>query len=156
MGTFDSFDKIILRQLQKDSSISNLDLSKMIGLSASACLARTKNLKELGVIKQFTTLVDEKKLGMETIAFIMVVLSPLTRETANFFLERINEIPQVLECYAITGNRDYLLKIIAKDMTTYKDFVIDSLMAIPGVSRVESNIVINTEKRTLSIPIDEE
>lgn len=154
--TFDSYDKAILRELQKDSSISNLDLSKMIGLSTSACLTRTKNLKELGVIKQFTTIVDEKKLGMETIAFIMVVLSPLTRETVDFFLEQINEIPQVLECYAITGNRDYLLKIVAKDMPAYKDFVIDSLMAIPGVSRVEASIVINTEKRTLSIPIDEE
>jgi Lrp/AsnC family leucine-responsive transcriptional regulator len=155
MTTLDSYDKAILSALQKDSSISNLDLSKLIGLSTSACLTRTKNLKELGIIKQFTTIVDEKKLGMGTIAFVMVILSPLTRETADFFLEQINRIPQVLECYAITGNRDYLLKIVTKDMQTYKDFVIDSLMAIPGVSRVEANIVINTEKRTLSIPIEE-
>jgi len=154
--TLDSYDKAILSALQKDSSISNLDLSKLIGLSASACLTRTKNLKELGVIKQFTTIVDEKKLGMETLAFIMVILSPLSRETANFFLERINKLPQVLECYAITGNRDYILKIVAKDIQTYKDFVIDSLMAIPGVSRVETSIVISTEKRTVSIPIEEE
>ncbi|MDF2633663.1 MAG: transcriptional regulator, AsnC family [Pelosinus sp.] len=155
MMTLDGYDKAILSALQKDSSISNLELSKLIGLSTSACLTRTKNLKELGIIKQFTTIVDEKKLGMETIAFIMVILSPLTRENANAFLEQINKIPQVLECYAITGNRDYLLKIVAKDMQTYKDFVIDSLMAIPGISRVEANIVISTEKRTLSIPIEE-
>ncbi|AJQ25399.1 MULTISPECIES: Lrp/AsnC family transcriptional regulator [Pelosinus] len=151
----DSYDRAILSALQKDSSISNLDLSKLIGLSTSACLTRTKNLKELGVIKQFTTIVDERKLGMETIAFIMVILSPLNRETADFFLEQINKLPQVLECYSITGNKDYLLKIVAKDMPTYKDFVIDSLMAIPGVSRVETSIVINTEKRTLSIPTEE-
>jgi Lrp/AsnC family leucine-responsive transcriptional regulator len=119
-------------------------------------LTRTKNLKESGVIKQFTTIVDEKRLGMETTAFIMIALSPLTRETTNFFLQQINKIPQVLECYAITGNPDYLLKVVAKDMQTYKDFVIDSLMAIPGVSRVEANIVINTEKRTFSIPVEEE
>lgn len=154
--TLDSYDKAILSALQKDSSISNLDLSKLIGLSTSACLTRTKNLKELGIIKQFTTIVDEKALGMGTIAFIMVILSPLTRETTDFFLEQINKIPQVLECYAITGNRDYLLKIVTKDMQTYKDFVIDSLMAIPGISRVEANMVISTEKRTLSIPIEEE
>ncbi len=151
----DSYDRAILSALQKDSSISNLDLSKLIGLSTSACLTRTKNLKELGVIKQFTTIVDERKLGMETIAFIMVILSPLNRETADIFLEQINKLPQVLECYSITGNKDYLLKIVTKDMPTYKDFVIDSLMAIPGVSRVETSIVINTEKRTLSIVTEE-
>lgn len=152
----DKYDKAIISALQQDSSISNLDLSKLVGLSTSTCLTRTKNLKESGVIKQFTTIVDEKRLGMETTAFIMIALSPLTRETTNFFLQQINKIPQVLECYAITGNPDYLLKVIAKDMQTYKDFVIDSLMAIPGVSRVEANIVINTEKRTFSIPVEEE
>lgn len=156
MITLDEYDKAILRALQEDSSISNLDLSKMIGLSASACLARTKNLKELGVIKQFTTIVDEKKLGMETLAFIMVNLSPLNRETANFFVEEVNRLPQVLECYTLTGNRDYLLKIVAKDMKAYRDFVIDSVMAIPGVNRVETSIVMSIEKRTISIPIEQE
>lgn len=155
MMTLDNHDKAILSALQKDSSISNLELSKLIGLSPSACLSRTKNLRELGVIKQFTTVVDEKKLGMETLAFILVTLSPLNRETANFFVDEINRLPQVLECYTVTGNRDYLLKIVAKDMQTYRDFVIDSLMAIPGVNRVETSIVMSTEKRTLSLPIEE-
>ena len=156
MIILDEHDKAILNALQKDSSISNLDLSKLIGLSPSACLVRTKNLKELGVIKQFTTIVDEKKLGMETLAFILVNLSPLNRETANFFVEEINRLPQVLECYTVTGNRDYLLKIVAQDMQTYRDFVIDSLMGIPGVNRVETSIVMRTEKRTLSIPIEQQ
>ena len=151
----DQYDKAILNALQKDSSISNLELSKLIGLSASACLARTKNLKESGVIKQFTTIIDEKKIGLDMMAFIMVVLSPLKRETADFFLERIHDIPQVLECYTIAGPRDYLLKVAAKDMQSYKDFILDSLMVIPGVSRIEANIVINTDKRTLMLPIEE-
>ncbi|MEN6565366.1 MAG: Lrp/AsnC family transcriptional regulator [Veillonellales bacterium] len=156
MITLDNYDKAILKALQKDSSISNLDLSKLIGLSTSACLARTKNLKELGVIKQFTTIVDEKKLGMETLAFIMVNLVPLNRETANFFVEEVNKLPQVLECYTLTGSRDYLLKIVARDMKSYRDFVIDSVMAIPGVSRVETSIVMSIEKRTISLPIEQE
>lgn len=152
----DHFDKAIIHVLQEDSSISNLDLSKLIGLSPSACLARTKNLRELGVLQRFTTFVDEKMLGIETIAFTMVNLSPLTREIANSFVEKINETPNVLECYTITGDRDYLLKVVAKDMSTYRDFIIDYLMAIPGVNRVETSIVMQTEKRTLSIPLDEE
>ncbi|MEN6414281.1 MAG: Lrp/AsnC family transcriptional regulator [Veillonellales bacterium] len=156
MITLDNYDKAILKALQRDSSISNLDLSKLIGLSTSACLARTKNLKELGVIKQFTTIVDEKKLGMDTLAFIMVNLVPLNRETANFFVAEVNKLPQVLECYTLTGSRDYLLKIVAKDMKSYRDFVIDSVMAIPGVSRVETSIVMSIEKRTISLPIEQE
>lgn len=152
----DHFDKAIIHALQEDSSISNLDLSKLIGLSPSACLTRTKNLRELGVLQRFTTFVDEKMLGIETIAFTMVNLSPLTREIANSFVKKINETPNVLECYTITGDRDYLLKVVAKDMSTYRDFIIDYLMAIPGVNRVETSIVMQTEKRTLSIPLDKE
>lgn len=156
--TLDHYDKAIIHALQEDSSISNLELSKSIGLSPSACLARTKNLRELGVIQRFTAFVDEKKLGIETLAFTRVSLSPLTREIANSFVQKINETPNVLECYTITGGQDYLLKVLAKDMSTYRDFIIDYLMAIPGVNRVETSIVIQTEKRTLSIPIpiDEE
>ena len=150
----DHYDKAIIYALQEDSSISNLELSKAIGLSPSACLARTKNLREQGVIQQYTMFVDEKKLGMETVAFAMVNLSPLTRETANSFVEKINHIPNVLECYTITGERDYLLKIVARDMVVYRDFVIDTLMAIPGVNRVETSMVMQTEKRTLSIPLE--
>ncbi|WP_346355373.1 Lrp/AsnC family transcriptional regulator [Azotosporobacter soli] len=153
--SLDQYDRAILNALQKDSSISNLDLSKLIGLSTSACLARTKNLRETGVIKQFTTVIDEKKIGLDMIAFIMVVLSPLKRDVVDFFLEQINSIPQVLECYTIAGSRDYLLKVATKDMQSYKDFILDSLMVIPGVSRIEANIVINTDKRTLSLPIEE-
>ncbi|WP_425807624.1 Lrp/AsnC family transcriptional regulator [Desulfitobacterium sp. Sab5] len=152
-NALDHYDKAIIYALQEDASISNLELSKAIGLSPSACLARTKSLREQGVIQQFTMFVDEKKLGMETIAFAMVNLSPLTRETANSFVEKINHIPNVLECYTITGERDYLLKIVAQDMVVYRDFVIDTLMAIPGVNRVETSMVMQTEKRTLSIPL---
>lgn len=153
--TLDHCDKAIIHALQEDSSISNLDLSKLIGLSPSACLARTKNLREMGVVQRFTAFVDEKMLGRETIAFTMVNLSPLNREIANSFVRKINETPNVLECYTITGDRDYLLKVVAKDMSTYRDFIIDYLMDIPGVNRVESSIVMQTEKRTLSIPFDE-
>jgi Lrp/AsnC family transcriptional regulator len=153
--SLDHYDKAIIHALQEDSSISNLDLSKLIGLSPSACLTRTKNLKEMGVIQHFTTFVDENRLGIETMAFTMVNLSPLTREIANSFVKKINETPNVLECYTITGGWDYLLKVVAKDMSTYRDFIIDYLMAIPGVNRVETSIVIQTEKRTLSIPLDD-
>ncbi|SHN78683.1 Lrp/AsnC family transcriptional regulator [Desulfitobacterium chlororespirans] len=152
----DTQDKAIIHALQEDSSISNLELSKKIGLSPSACLTRTKNLKEQGVIKQYTAFVDEKKLGVELIAFTMVNLSPLNREVANHFLATINEIPNVLECYTVTGSRDFLLKVVAKDIATFRDFIIDTIMAIPGVDKVETSIVMNRDKCTLTIPIDQD
>lgn len=150
----DAQDKAIIHALQEDSSISNIELSKKIGLSPSACLTRTKNLKELGVIKQYTAFVDEKKIGIELIAFTMVNLSPLNREVANNFLATINEIPNVLECYTVTGSRDFLLKVVAKDIASFRDFIIDTIMAIPGVDKVETSIVMNTDKCTLTIPLD--
>lgn len=151
----DNNDKAILRELQKDASISNLELSKKIGLSPSACLTRTKNLVETGVIKNFATIVDEKKLGMETLAFVLVNLVPLNRETIHSFLEDVNRLPQIQECYTLTGSHDFLLKIVAKDMESYHNFIIDSLMENPAVSKVETSMVMKIEKRNVYVPIDE-
>ena len=151
----DSIDKAILRELQSDGSISNLDLSKKVGLSPSACLARTRNLVETGVIKKFATIVDEKKLGMEVLAFVLINLSPLNRETIHPFSEDVNRLPQVQECYTLTGSHDYLFKIVAKDLKSYKDFIIDQLMQNTTISSVETSMVMDVEKRTVEVPIDE-
>ena len=150
----DNTDKAILRELQEDDSISNLDLSKKIGLSPSACLARTKNLVETGTIKKFATIIDEKKLGMEVLAFVLVNITPLNRQTIHSFLEDVNRFPQIQECYTLTGSHDYLLKIIAKDMESYRDFIIDSLMQNTTISSVETSMVMGIEKRTVNVPID--
>ncbi|WP_368487961.1 Lrp/AsnC family transcriptional regulator [Clostridium sp. BJN0013] len=150
----DNTDKAILRELQEDDSISNLDLSKKIGLSPSACLARTKNLVETGTIKKFATIIDEKKLGMEVLAFVLVNITPLNRQTIHSFLEDVNRFPQIQECYTLTGSHDYLLKIIAKDMESYRDFIIDSLMQNTTISNVETSMVMGIEKRTVNVPID--
>jgi len=150
----DNFDRAILREMQEDSSVSNVDLSKKIGLSPSACLARTKNLVETGVIKKFTAIVDEKKLGMEVLAFALVNLTPLNRDTIRSFLELVNHLPQVQECYTLTGGHDYLLKIVAGDMAGYRNFVIDSLMQNSAISSVETSMVMGTEKRSVSVPIE--
>ncbi len=151
---FDSVDKEIINILQGNSAISNLDLSKKIGLSPSACLSRTKRLEELGVIKQYATIVDSKKVGLEIMAFTFVNLSPHNRKTGNAFLAKVKETPQILECYNITGNWDYLLKIVAHDIASYRDFVIDSLLAFPGINKIESTIVLSTNKQSFQLPVE--
>ncbi|MDO5037663.1 MAG: Lrp/AsnC family transcriptional regulator [Tissierellia bacterium] len=154
MGKLDQYDEHILRELQKDSSISNLELSKKIGLSPSACLVRTKNLREEGYIKQFATLVDEEKVGMKVQAFVLVNLTPLTRENFDLFLENIHSYPQVQECYTITGNKDFMLKIIAADMDEYRNFIINTLLQNKNISSIETNIVMRTDKRKIYVPIN--
>lgn len=150
----DNYDKEILRLLQMDSSISNIDLSKKIGLAPSSCLLRTKNLKENNIITQSTVVIDEKKLGYEITAFANVEISPHNRETNARFIKEISLLPQVVECYTISGNGAFLLKIIAKTMGDYRDFVIDKIMSIPFVSNVESTLVMAVEKKSNSIPLE--
>lgn len=155
MNTLDHFDKEILKELQKDSAISNANLAKKIGLSPSACLSRTKQLNEKGIIKAYVTELDESKLGFEITAIVLVNLSPLNRENIHSFLESVEKYPQIQECYTLTGNHDYMLKIIAKNMEDYHNFIIDSLMHNNAISGVETNLIMNTEKRTTNIPIDD-
>lgn len=151
----DNYDKEILDILQNDSSISNIDLSKKIGLSASACLSRTKRLKEIGVIKQYATIIDEKKVGLEIVAFTFVNLSPHNRKTANAFLAKVKETSQILECYNITGSWDYLLKVIAYDITSYRNFIMDSLLEFPGVHKIDTNLVLGTDKQSFYLPMNQ-
>jgi Lrp/AsnC family leucine-responsive transcriptional regulator len=151
---FDSYDKEIINILQSNASTSNIDLSKKIGLSPSACLGRTKRLEELGVIKQYAAVIDEKKIGLEIVSFTFVNLSPHNRKTGNAFLAKVRETPRILECYNITGNWDYLLKIVSHDIASYRDFAIDSLLAFPGINKIESTIVLSTDKQSFSLPVD--
>ena len=154
MMEFDEYDKKIIQYLQEDSSISNIELSKKIGLAASSCLLRVKNLKEQKIIKQFTAIVDEKMLGFEITCFAKVAMAPLNRETSTKFIEEAMKIPEIIECYTITGEAAFLLKIVAKNFQYYRDFVFDKLLAVPHVSNIETSIVVGTDKRSNVIPMD--
>lgn len=151
---FDEFDKKIIKYLQEDSSISNIDLSKKIGLAPSSCLLRVKNLKEQKILMQFTAVVDEKVLGFEITCFAKVSMSPLNRETSTTFIEEVLKIPEIIECYTITGEAAFLLKIVAKSFQDYRNFVFDKLLAVPHVSNIETSIVVGTEKKSTIIPLD--
>lgn len=150
----DNYDKEILRILQEDSSITNAELSKKINLSPSACLARTKNLRESGIIKQFTTILNSEALGIDIMAFATVNVTPLDKETMNHFVELVTQMPEVVECHTLTGTAAFMLKVVAPDMHAYCRFLIDRLMSIPSVSHMESNIVLETNKMNYKLPID--
>jgi Lrp/AsnC family transcriptional regulator, leucine-responsive regulatory protein len=149
----DDIDTSILDALQHDSSVANAELATRVGLSPSACLARVKRLRERGIIRQFTAVVDEQSVGLGAVTFTFVTLSKHSRKAAESFLEKIRRIPQVMECYNITGRADYLLKIVAPDISAYRDFVFDALIEIPEVENIETLIVLKTDKRSLNLPL---
>lgn len=153
--SYDDVDMAILTHLQTDSTITNAELAKQIGLSPSACLGRTKRLKEAGVIKQFVAIVDEQKIGLEVVTFVFVSLDPHDRKTTEAFLESIRAIPSIMECYNISGVHDFLLKIIAPSINVYRNFVIDTLIEVPGVGKIETSVVLSSEKLSHQLPLSE-
>ena len=151
----DEIDYSIVRLLQTDASISNAQLAGRVSLSPSACLSRVKRLQQHGVIKQFTVIADERQMGLGVATFTFVSLSRHSRAQAESFVSAIREIPHVTECYNITGSSDYMLKILSPDISSYRDFVIDTLLEIPGVEHAETLVVLKTEKREFVLPLGE-
>lgn len=154
MVDLDEYDKKIIMNMQEDASMSNKDLAEKIGLAPSSCLLRVKNLKEQGIIKRIVPIVDERQLGYEVIAFAKVDIKPMTHDTTEQFINAVSTIPQVVECYTITGDGCFLVKIVAKDLTDYRNFVLDKLTSIPFVSDVDTSMVVGVEKQTYSVPIE--
>lgn len=152
----DTSDIAILTELQEDARIPNSELAPKVGLSTSACLARTNRLREQGVIKQFATIVDHEKVGFDIVAFTFVDLSPHSQQIAAAFSAAIEKLANVTESYHLTGVHDYMLKIVARNLPDYRDFIHNSLLTIPGVSKVESMMVLNIEKQQLALPVSEE
>ena len=150
----DKLDFKILNHLQEDSGLTNAELSKLVGLSPSACLGRTKRLKESGAIRKSVAVLSKKKVGLNVQAYTFLTLSPHDRKTTEAFLGSIREIPQVLECYNVSGKFDYLLKIIAPDIDGYRDFVIDTLIDVPGVEKIESQMVLGEVKHSHRLPLE--
>ena len=151
----DKTDKAILKQLQANSRMPNSELADKVKLSASACLNRVNRLRDKGIIKQFAAVINPIDIGLEITTFTFVALSPHNRKVAEEFVKKITAIEHILECYHVTGEFDYLLKIVASDISAYRDFVIDELLGIAGVSKIETLVVLKSEKQTFNLPIEE-
>ncbi len=151
--TLDAIDITILGMLQADASIANAELASRIGMSPSACLSRTKRLRKAGVIRRYTAIIDQEQVGLPITVFTFVGLGRHDRDAAESFLERVHEMPHVMECYHVTGQADYMLKVVAPDIASYRDFLMDVLVPTPDLSHIESRIVLRAEKRETSLPL---
>ena len=150
----DHFDKKLLSILQINGRISNVELSEAVNLSESACLRRVKSLEERGFIDKYVALLDQKRAGLTDTVFVHIVLKREEKSELLAFEEAVKEIPEILECYLMTGEFDYLLHLVVANMADFERLHNESLTQLPGVSRVNSSFAIRTVQKTTALPID--
>lgn len=151
----DRTDRRILSELQKNGSISNLELADKVGLSASPCSRRVKALSDAGIIEKTVTLLNAKALGLSLTALIQISMDRHTPDRFENFQAQVADFPEVQECFLITGSSaDYVLKVIVKDMEAYQHFLLGKLTKIDGVTGVQSSFVMNKIIDTTALPIE--
>lgn len=149
----DAIDKEILAVLQQDGRISNTDLAEQVGLSPSPCLRRMRLLEEHGFISRYVAWVDQKRVGLPVSIFISIKLDRQSEDAIEHFENEIRGYPEVLECYLMTGSRDYLLRVVAADVEAYERFLKEKLTRVKGVASIESSFALNQVKYTNLLPI---
>lgn len=151
--TLDKTDLQMLRVLQADARITVKDLALKVHLSPTPVFERLHRLENEGIIKRYTAVVDAAKLGRGFLVFCSVRLRRMGKDIAHDFVNRIKDIPEVAECYNISGDFDYLLKIYAPDMQYYNDFLINTLGTIESLGSVQSSFVMSEIKSSYGLPL---
>lgn len=146
-------DRRLLRLLQADSRISNQELAERAGMSASACWRRVRALEEAGVISGYAALVDPERAGLGFSAVVHVMLTRHDASHVATFLARIAERPEVVECFATTGEADYHLRVVCPDKEAYNVFLETVLFRLPGIAHVRTNLVLKNIKLTTGLPL---
>ncbi len=150
----DPIDRAILELLQANGRISNAELAQQIELSPSATLNRIRRLEERGLIRGYTALLDREKLGYDMLCFVQLTLQVHQPEQVETIRQAIEQMPEVLECYHVTGDYDYLLKVVIKNRKDLERFVLTRLTPIPGVARIYTSLVLNEVKSSTVLPLD--
>jgi len=149
----DAIDRQILDILQERGRIPNTELADEVGLTPAPCLRRVKRLEDEGVIHRYVALLDPKKIGREFTVFVSVSLDKQTKRAFETFAEKMRDRPEVLECYFLLGEADFLLKVIVPDLDSFQRFLVDVLAAMPEVSNTKSTIAVKQEKYTTRYPL---
>ena len=153
--TLDRLDRRILKEMQKDGRISNLELAEKVGLSPSPCSRRVKQLEESGIIDRTVTLLNPDKLNLKLTAIIQVSMDRHTPDRFECFEEALASYPEVISCSMITGQTaDYMVEVLVPDMDGYQAFVLGKLTRIPGVTGVQSSFVLRKIIDRTEIPLD--
>lgn len=151
----DNIDRKILELLQANSNITNAQLAQEIGLSAAPTLERVKKLETAGVIRSYHAVIDPASVGLGVCTFVMVTLKGHNKENIARFMSAINGIPEIVECHHVTGNADFILKIVCSDIPSYQNLMLEKVTNIEVVDNLQSTVILSTLKDTKRIPVPE-
>lgn len=152
LARLDKIDWHILQILQEEGRITNVELSRRVGISAPPCLRRMRALEEAGIIRGYRALLDEKALGYEVTVFAMVHLASQAESDLAAFEKRVQEWPLVRECHMLSGEMDFILKCVAPDLATFQSFV-SELTSAPNVRNVKTSLALKRSKDAPSVPL---
>lgn len=148
----DSKDRHILKELQTNGRLTNQELSERVNLSPSPCLRRVRLMEEKGVIRGYSALVDQKAWGLPVTVFIRIKLERHGDDAVNAFEQAIIGMPQVMDCWLMTGRSDYLLRVIAADLDAYEHFVRRELQRVPGIASIDTSFAYGSVKHAQVMP----
>ena len=152
-AVLDATDRKMLRALQLDGRMTNSDLSKAVNLSESACLRRLRALETAGVISRYAAIINERAVGLPISVFVTVTLSSQSEASLTAFETAIATVPEVVECYLMTGGSDYLLRLVVRDVDDLERVHAKELTRIPGVTRVSSSVAMRTVVKRGALPV---
>ena len=147
------FDKLILEALQRDGRISNKQLAGLVNLSESACLRRVRALEDRGMIERYVAMVSQSAAGLPGDVLVHIGLHREEQSELAAFEEAVRNIPEVMECYLMTGEFDYLLRVVVKDMADFERIHKEALTRLPGVARVNSSVAIRKVLKKTELPL---
>ncbi len=153
MENFDKYDRIILQALQENGRASNVELSDKANLSPPQCYRRVKRLEEEGIIRGYAAQLAPESLGLDVIAFVSITIEREQSKKVRELEKAIRQFPEILECYTISGDFDYLLKVAAADLKSFSNFLTDRLMQVPGVAGVRSMVCLEEVKPASPLPL---
>ena len=151
--SLDAIDVRILSELQQDGGLSNVELARRVNLSPSPCLMRVRALKKQGVIRQYVALADPQALGLGLNVFISISLKEQSKAALADFESRIAEHDEVMECYLMTGDSDYLIRVAVANMAALERFILDQLTPIPGVEKIRSSFALKQVRYKTALPM---
>jgi len=149
----DAIDWRILDRLQDDARLTNVDLAKAVNLSPSPCLARVRALEADGLISRYVTLLNPVKLGLTVSVFMQVSLEKQVQSALEIFERAIRDRPEVMECYLMTGDADYLIRVVVPDVPALERFILDFLTKVPGVGNIRSSFALKQVKYKTALPL---
>ncbi|GAA5219891.1 Lrp/AsnC family transcriptional regulator [Membranihabitans marinus] len=149
----DEFDRQIMDMLQKNARITIKEMAAVLTLSATPIFERIKRLEKNGLIDKYVALLNADLLGYKMVAFVQISLSQHNLKEVTAFVDRITVFPEVMECYHTTGDSDFLLKILVKDMDQFNDFILNKLSNIENLGKVKTQFALSTRKRTTEIDL---